>query len=86
MTRVEFPHQWINPDHKHEYMPDELAELLRSRGFAIEEANGLCRFDQSVARGVFDYHEGIRNANIYDELIDFCVMYFRARKRDAAAG
>lgn len=80
VTKLEFPDQFINPDHKHEYTHAELSGLLEKHGFSILEAKGLCRFARSVEQGRFDMDEGIMNAKVYADIENCYLLYYRCRK------
>ena len=80
ITKLEFPHGWINPDHEHEYTHAELSGLLARHGFAVAEAKGIARFAESARAGVFDMREGVRNAGLFDDIESCYLLYYRCVK------
>ena len=51
------PKEWIHPEHQYEYAPDELAEELRTAGFVVKRAIGICAMPNSARSGRFDFRE-----------------------------
>ncbi|HWE40850.1 MAG TPA: methyltransferase domain-containing protein [Isosphaeraceae bacterium] len=80
VTKIQYPDEYINPDHKYEFTHAELSALLSSTGFAIEEAKGACLFARSLASGVFDLEEAVRHAHLYDDIEQCYLLYYRCRK------
>ena len=57
--------EFIDPDHKHEYTPEELEEKLSRAGFDIVERKGLNLSLKSVQTGHFDAAEVAENVGIF---------------------
>src|SRR5579875_3397132 len=57
--------QFIDPDHKHEYTPEELEEKLSRAGFEIVERKGLNLGLRTVETGRFDEREVAENVGIF---------------------
>ncbi|HEY3024874.1 MAG TPA: methyltransferase domain-containing protein [Pyrinomonadaceae bacterium] len=60
LTRIHSPDQFIHPEHKVEYTPAELIEMLKDGGFVVIETGGICPMPESARTGVFDETEVFR--------------------------
>jgi SAM-dependent methyltransferase len=80
VTKIQYPNDYINPDHEYEFTHAELSGLLSSCGYAIEESKGACLFARSVASGVFDLEECVRHPHLYDDIEQCYLLYYRCRK------
>ena len=54
ITRLQSPDAFIDPDHKHEYTPEEMAGVVERAGFAVDKRTGLCDMPGSLAQGIFN--------------------------------
>jgi SAM-dependent methyltransferase len=59
--------EYIDPDHKHEYTPEELEEKLTRAGFEITEHKGLNLGLETVTNGRFDLREVAENVGIFSD-------------------
>lgn len=57
--------EFIDPDHKHEYTPDELEEKLERAGFDVVERKGLNLGLRSVEEEHFDEAEVAENVGVF---------------------
>ncbi|MDA8315635.1 MAG: methyltransferase domain-containing protein [Actinomycetota bacterium] len=57
--------QFIDPDHKHEYTPEELEDKLARAGFDIVERKGLNLGLRTVETGRFDQAEVAENVGVF---------------------
>jgi ubiquinone/menaquinone biosynthesis C-methylase UbiE len=82
LTKIQNPpHGLIHPEHRKEYTPDELRNLLVSAGFRITKAIGLCPMPYSAASKEFDYDEMVVGAKHFSDDLDVCFLfYFEATK------
>lgn len=79
VTRVQQP-AFIDPDHKIEYTPDELLELVSGAGFEIAECKGTNLASQTVASGRFDADEVAGNSGLFSKAEDCYLLCVVARK------
>lgn len=80
ITRLQCPHQFINPDHKIEYTHPQMVHLLQETGFVIRETKGLCLTLESVRQGKFLAEECRRNEGLYDDIENCYLMYYKCQK------
>ena len=84
LTRIHSPGQFIHPEHKVEYTPAELTEMLSDGGFVVIETGGICPMPLSAATGVFDPDESFRTPALSDDAdIGYC-FYVKCRKPPAS--
>jgi SAM-dependent methyltransferase len=83
VTSIHCPERLINPDHKVEYTPDRLRELLVEAGFRIEKTIGLCPMPKTVRSGRLDEEEMRLNSLFLEpENVDLCyIIYVEAVKK-----
>jgi predicted SAM-dependent methyltransferase len=79
-TRLQFPNRYINADHRYEYTPAELAELVTRNGFSIEEAKGMVLIEESIRRGGFLEEEFRKHEGVYHNYEKCYLIYYRCRK------
>ena len=72
--------EFIDPDHKVEYQPDQLRALLSEAGFELTETKGLNYAGQSVARGTFDADEAARNSGLHAAGDDCYILAWVCRR------
>lgn len=71
---------YINPDHKYEYRPDELRQMLLGAGFVIEAEYGVCEMPNSCDTGRFDYTDFILGNPLTRDIDRGYSLYFACRK------
>lgn len=81
-TRLQQP-DFIDPDHKVEYLPDQLEEAIKDAGFHILEKKGLNWLPNSFRTGVFDLGELTKNFGVFDDLDRCYIQCFKAVKPDS---
>jgi hypothetical protein len=81
VTRIQSPDALIHPEHKVEYRPSELVEMIQQTGFAIQQVGGICPMPVAVRTGVFDDMELVHNAHLSDNPDDCYAFYVQAAKR-----
>lgn len=67
LTKLQSPDAFIDPDHKHEYTPAEMAEVVEGAGFTIVKRTGLCGMPISLETGVFDPMEVYESVLVGDD-------------------
>ncbi|MDT4896045.1 MAG: hypothetical protein QOH25_1122 [Acidobacteriota bacterium] len=83
LTRIHSPDQFIHPEHKVEYIPDELIEMLKSGGLEVVETGGICPMPETARTGVFDETEVFRTPALSDDAnLSYC-FYVKCRKPPA---
>lgn len=60
LTRVQLPDRYIDPDHKYEYEPGEMAEVLAHAGFEVVNSWGLLAMPTTLSSGQFEPEEAYR--------------------------
>jgi SAM-dependent methyltransferase len=83
LTRIHSPDEFIHPEHKVEYTPAELIEMLRDGGFAVIETGGICPMPESAASGVFDPGEAFRMPLLGDDADSSYCFYVKCQKPHA---
>jgi SAM-dependent methyltransferase len=80
LTRIHSPDQFIHPEHKVEYTPGDLIEMLKDGGFEVVETGGICPMPETAATGVFDETEIFRTPLLSDDMnVSYC-FYAKCRK------
>lgn len=79
LTRLESD-ELIDPDHKHEYMVDELREKVVAAGFEVVEEKGLNLGREVLESGRFDAEEVARNVGVFSDVESSYAMAFLCRK------
>ena len=86
LTRIHCPTEFIHPEHKVEYAPNELIDMLQEGGFEIVETGGICPMPETLRTGVFDETEVFRTPALSNEAdISYC-FYVKCRKPLSAGG
>lgn len=80
ITRLQFPHGLIHPEHRYEYEPRELAEQLRQDGFQVCRMLGICPMPRSAQTGRFDLREIFANPILSPDADQSYLFYLEARK------
>ena len=71
---------WIHPDHKIEYTPKELREVLVTAGFAIESELGICEMPLTTLRQEFAYEDFAIGGAISLNPDRSYIQYFHCKK------
>lgn len=80
LTRIHSPTEFVHAEHKVEYAPSELIELLANGGFEVFEAGGICPMPETARTGVFDETEAFRTQALgVDAEVGYC-FYVKCRK------
>ncbi len=74
ITEIQYPDKWINPDHKYEYTPDELREVLEKHNYSIIKEIGERPLPDIFASGVWNDRDLIKRPYVSDNLN---VSYFQ---------
>jgi SAM-dependent methyltransferase len=72
---------YIHPDHKIEYYYEDLAKLLKSHGFVIEDARGICEMPLTYRTQHFHYEDFVLGSPISDRIYSSYILYFLCRKK-----
>jgi hypothetical protein len=67
ITKIHSPHAYINADHKLEYTPDQLEEVLAAAGFSVTRKTGLVHLPDMARSGVFDARAFADAALVHDD-------------------
>lgn len=80
LTRIHSPNQFIHPEHKVEYLPSDLIEMLKGCGFEVVETGGICPMPETARTGVFDETEVFRTPALSGDVnVSYC-FYVKCRK------
>ena len=74
LTAIQNPASFINADHKIEYTPDQLSEVLEANGFEVTERHGLVHMPTSFKTGSFAASEVYDTAAV-SERADECYLF-----------
>jgi SAM-dependent methyltransferase len=74
LTVLQNPNAYINADHKIEYTPAQLANVLEQNGFEVYEQWGLVHMPRSQKASVFDPSE-IYDRPLVSERVDECYLF-----------
>jgi ubiquinone/menaquinone biosynthesis C-methylase UbiE len=69
-----------HPEHQHEYVLDELIDLIKKGGFVIEGTRGLVDLSNSIKNGVFDFDEFYCNLDMNGKPDSSYLFYISAVK------
>jgi len=72
--------KFIHPEHKIEYEPAHLAEVIRSAGFEIVDSYGICHMAKTVRTGAFSYEDFRDGIPITENIEDSYIQYYSCRK------
>lgn len=70
----------INPDHKIEYTPPELTQLLVRTGFTVQKVVGIVEMKQSFSTGSFDYREFVLGSPVSNDPYCSYITFVIAQK------
>lgn len=71
---------FIHPEHKVEYYPKQLQDMLREGGFEIIEQRGVQEMPRTSATGQFDYSDYILGNALPASVEDSYMQYYRCQK------
>jgi ubiquinone/menaquinone biosynthesis C-methylase UbiE len=71
---------FIHPDHKIEYTPYELREMLVASGFIISEEWGVCEMPLTVKNKSFTYDDFVVGSAISKNINDSYIQFFACMK------
>lgn len=81
LTKIQCPDSLIDPDHKHEYTPSEMEQVLEKSGFEVTRRQGILHLPRQAACGKYDVHEFAEGVLLSDD-VDACYMFaFEAKPR-----
>jgi len=81
LARIQSPDAFIHPEHKVEYRPAELADMIEDAGFDVQNVGGICPMPVTKRTGVFDAMEIINNVRLSDKPDECYAFYVQAAKR-----
>lgn len=85
LTKIQCPGSLIDPDHKYEYTPTEMEQMLTEAGFVVTERKGMVYLPNQAASGKYDASEFVRAPPLHDDA-DQCFLFaFTARVRDGGS-
>lgn len=71
---------FINPDHKVEYKPAELREMLNAAGFHVILEKGICEMPRTTQSGQFSYEDFVLGSPIVDCVESSYIQYYHCLK------
>lgn len=71
---------FIHPEHKVEYYPEEIQKMLIENGFIIEESWGICEMNQTVEKNDFDYSELVYGKQLVSDPTNCYMQFYTCRK------
>lgn len=74
LTKIQCPESWIDPDHKHEYTPSEMEQVLEKSRFAVTRRQGVLHLARQAASGRYDVREFTDGALLSDD-VNACYMF-----------
>lgn len=80
LTAIHTGGGFIHPDHKHEYLPDELRSLMRRGGFKVEEEFGICEMPLTMRAGQFDYRDFFVGGAVTRNVDHAYIHFLKCRK------
>jgi SAM-dependent methyltransferase len=74
LTRIQCPDSLIDPDHKHEYEPAEMAAVVTQAGFTVTKRVGMIHLPRQAASGEYDPREFV-DAPLLSDDVDACYLF-----------
>jgi hypothetical protein len=71
---------FINPDHKVEYKPAELRQMLCDTGFRVVLEKGVCEMPRTTRSGKFSYEDFVLGSPIVDSAKFSYIQYYQCIK------
>lgn len=75
--------QFVHPDHKIEYTPDQLRAVLTGAGFSIAQAWGVCEMPITARNQAFTYDDFIVGGAITRNINESYIQFFECVKPQA---
>jgi predicted SAM-dependent methyltransferase len=72
--------KFIHPDHKIEYRPADLRQMLRDAGFTVSLEKGICQMDHTIRSGQFSYEDFVVGSAIVDNVESSYIQYYHCIK------
>jgi glycosyltransferase involved in cell wall biosynthesis/predicted SAM-dependent methyltransferase len=72
--------EFIHPEHRIEYDPKELKQLLLEAGFEIKYECGICDMPNTIATGEFFYEDFIYGSQVSDDVTDGYIQFYHCIK------
>lgn len=74
LTKVQCPNSLIDPDHKYEYTPDEMEQVMTTAGFRVTKKTGMVHLPKQAVSGHYDPREFAEGALVSDD-VDACYLF-----------
>jgi len=74
LTKVQCPNSLIDPDHKHEYTPNEMKHVIEDAGFSVIRMIGMVHLPVQAASGQFNPRE-FKDADLLSDDVDACYLF-----------
>lgn len=74
LTIIQCPNSLIDPDHKYEYSPTELAQIVAAAGFEVTKKAGMVHLPVQAASGRYDSME-FAKAQLVSPDVDACYLF-----------
>jgi len=74
LTKIQCPTWFIHPDHKLEYEPAQLEQVLRDNGFVVTRRRGMVHLPKIAATKTYDARE-FESADLLHDDIDACYLF-----------
>jgi hypothetical protein len=79
LTRIQCPGSLIDPDHKYEYTPAEMQQVIERAGFSVTKKVGMVHLPEQAASGKYGVKE-FSTAQLLSSDVDACYLFaFEAR-------
>lgn len=72
--------EFIHPEHRVEYEPRHLGDIIKGAGFSIREAYGICHMPRTVQTGRFSYDDFRDGTPISKNIDESYIQYYSCRK------
>lgn len=71
---------FIHPEHKVEYYPKEIQDMLKQHGFQIKESWGICDMPKTVENNDFDYTELVYGKQLVNDPTNSYMQFYTCQK------
>ena len=71
---------FIHPEHKVEYYPEEIQAMLTEHGFQIKDSWGICEMKKTVEKNDFDYTELIYGKQLVNDPTNSYMQFYICQK------
>lgn len=82
LTKIQCPDSFIDPDHKHEYSPTEMADILERNGFRVLTVTGMTYLPKIAGSGEYSPQEFVDAKPLHADA-EHCYLF--AIEAEAAA-